>query len=143
MEVPPMAEFPAPDAARSAIEPVTLPTGAALAVYVLYGIAALVSIGSAGVPIAPLFGLIGFIGLIIAYVKRNDARGTWLESHFQWLIRTFWFGLLWAVLGWLLIVLLIGLLISPVIWIVTSLWILYRVIRGFLRFNQRQPMPGM
>jgi uncharacterized membrane protein len=136
-----MAEFPAPDATRSEVDASTLPTTAALAVYVLYGIAAAVSIASAGFAIAPLFGLIGFIGLIVAYVKRDEARGTWLESHFRWQIRTFWFALVWAVLGLVLIVLLIGLLISPAIWAVTSLWILYRVIRGFLRFNERQPMP--
>lgn len=136
-----MAEFPAPGATPSVVDAQNLPTGGAVAVYILYGIAGAVSLLSAGIPIAPLFGLIGFIGLVIAYVKRSDARGTWLESHFRWQVRTFWYALLWAAIGWVLIVLLIGLLISPAIWVLTSLWILYRVVRGFLRFNERQPMP--
>jgi uncharacterized membrane protein len=138
-----MAEFPTPDASRAVVATPALPTGAALAIYVLYGIAALASLFGHGLPIAPLFGVIGFIGVVIAYVKRDEARGTWLDSHFRWLIRTFWYGLLWAVVGWLLIALLVGLLISPVIWIAASLWILYRVIRGFLRFGKQEPMPVM
>ena len=138
-----MAEFPAPETARAVVATPALPTGAVLAVYVLYGIAALASLFGAGLPIAPLFGVIGFIGLVIAYVKRDEARGTWLDSHLRWLIRTFWYGLLWCLVGWLLIVMLIGLLISPVIWIAAALWILYRVIRGFLRFGKQEPMPVM
>ena len=138
-----MAEFPAPGAARPAIEASHLPTGSALAVYVLFGIAGLASLAGAGIPIAPLFGLIGFIGLVIAHVKRAEARGTWLESHFRWQVRTFWFALLWTAIGWLLVLLLVGLLLSPAIWVVTAVWILYRVVRGFLRFSAREPMPGM
>jgi uncharacterized membrane protein len=39
------------------------------------------------------------VAVVIDYVKRDEAKGTWLESHFSWQIRTFWWGLLWAVLG--------------------------------------------
>ena len=138
-----MAEFPAPETTRTVVAASDLPTGTALFVYALYGIAGVSSLVSAGLAIAPLFGLIGLIGLVIAYVKRDDARGTWLESHFQWQIRTFWFGLLWAVLGWVFMVTIVFFFIALAIWAVTSLWILYRVIRGFLRLNDRQPMPGM
>ena len=138
-----MAEFPAPDTARSAVGSADLPTTAALVVYALYGIAGVSSLVSAGLAIAPLFGLIGLIGLVIAYVKRDDARGTWLESHFQWQIRTFWFGLLWAAIGWAFMATLVLFFVALAIWGITALWILYRVIRGFLRFNDRQPMPGM
>jgi uncharacterized membrane protein len=138
-----MAEFPAPDTTRVAVDASNLPTGAALAVYALYGIAGVTALVSAGLAIAPLFGLIGFVGLVIAYVKRDDARGTWLESHFRWQIRTFWFALLWALVGWLFMVTLVLFFVAFGIWGLTSLWILYRVIRGFLRFNAREPMPGM
>jgi len=139
-----MAEFPAPETVRSAtVASADLPTGTALLVYVLYGVAGVSSLVSAGLAIAPLFGLIGLIGLVIAHLKRNDTRGTWLESHFQWQIRTFWFALLWAVLGWMFMVTIVFFFIALAIWAVTSLWILYRVIRGFLRLNDRQPMPGL
>jgi len=142
-----MAEFPAPETARSAVVSPDIPTGTALLIYALYGIAGVSALVSAGLAIAPLFGLIGFIGLVLAYVRRDDARGTWLESHFHWQIRTFWFALLWAGIGWVLAVPLaitiVGLVIPFAILGVTSLWILYRVIRGFLRLNDRQPMPGM
>ncbi len=138
-----MAEFSAPDATRSAIEPAHLPTGSALAVYVLYGIAGVTSLVSAGLAIAPLFGLIGFIGLVIAHVKRPEARGTWLESHFRWQQRTFWFALLWAAAGWLFMATVVLFFVAFAVWGLTALWIVYRVIRGFLRFNAREPMPGM
>jgi uncharacterized membrane protein len=141
MEVPTMAEFPVPDTSRPAVDPSNLPTGWALAVYVLYAIAAVTTLASAGIAQAPLLGLVGIIGLIIAHVKRDDARGSWLESHFRWLIRTFWFGLLWSVIGWVFAITVVLFMVALAIWGLVSLWILYRVIRGFLRFNAREPMP--
>ncbi len=138
-----MAEFPAPDTTNSAVGSPDVPTGTALLVYALYAVAGVSSLVSAGLAIAPLFGLIGLIGLVIAYVKRDDARGTWLASHFTWQIRTFWFALLWAAVGWAFMVTIVLFFVALAVWAVTSLWILYRVIRGFLRLNERQPMPGM
>ena len=62
----------------------------------------MVALVSSGLPVAaPLMGIVGIAGLIVAYVKRDDAAGTWVNSHFTWLIRTFWWSLLWSVLGWL------------------------------------------
>jgi uncharacterized membrane protein len=136
-----MAEFPAPQTAGSVSS--NPPVTAVLAVYVLYGFAGIVSLVSAGLSIAPLFGLIGILGVIVAHVKRDEARGTWVESHFRWQIRTFWFALLWAMIGWVLVLTVVGIVISFVIWGITALWILYRVIRGVLRFTNREPMPGM
>ena len=96
-----MAEFPAPQSGAAAGGP---PITAGLLAYALFGTAAVVGLLSSGFPIiAPLLGLIGIGGLIVAYVKRDDARGTWVASHFAWLIRTFWFSFLWAVIGWLLV----------------------------------------
>ena len=64
---------------------------ATVVVYALFGVAAVVAIASHGFPpIAPLGGIVGLIGIIMAYVKRGDATGTWLASHYRWLIRTFW-----------------------------------------------------
>lgn len=119
-----------------------------LVVYALFGVAAVVGLVSSGFPlVAPLVGLIGIIGLILAYVKRGDAAGTWLQSHYRWLIRTFWFSLLWGFIGGLVLVtlglILIGIPIAFCIWIATTIWVLYRLIRGYILFNESKPIPGM
>jgi len=121
---------------------------ATLIVYALFGAAAVVAIVSHGFPpIAPLGGIVGLIGIIMAYVKRGDAAGTWLASHYRWLIRTFWFSLLWGCIGAIIFVLLaivvIGIIIGAAIWIATALWVIYRIIRGYLLFNDSKPVPGM
>ena len=121
---------------------------ATLIVYALFGAAAVVAILSHGFPpIAPLGGIVGIIGIIMAYVKRGDAVGTWLASHYRWLIRTFWFSLLWGLVGGIIFVLLaivfIGIVIGAAIWIATALWVIYRIIRGYLLFKDSKPVPGM
>jgi uncharacterized membrane protein len=92
-----------------------------------------------------LFGWPSIIAVIINYVKRGDARGTWLESHFTWQIRTFWFALLWAVIiglvGGLLAIVLVGIAIWIIGLFVLGLWAVYRIARGWLRLSDRQPMP--
>jgi uncharacterized membrane protein len=88
-----------------------------------------------GFLIPPVF-LAAIIGVVINYVKRDDARGTFLESHFRWQIRTFWFGLLWMILGFLTWIILIGYVIHAVAWI----WIAYRVIKGWLDLTNHKPM---
>lgn len=139
-----MADFPPP---RTTIEAGSPPTTAVLAVYVLLGLAALTQIGSSGLATpAPLMTFIGIIAVIVAYVKRDEARGTWLESHVRWLIGTFWWSTLWAVIGWLVLILLaivlIGFALGPLIWAATAIWVLYRVIRGALYFKDQRPIPG-
>ena len=121
---------------------------ATLIVYALFGAAAVVAIVSHGFPpVAPLGGIVGLIGIIMAYVKRSDATGTWLASHYRWLIRTFWFSLLWGCIGAIIFVLLaivvIGIIIGAAIWIATALWVIYRIIRGYLLFKDSKPVPGM
>ena len=89
-----------------------------------------------------LTGWPSLIAVILNYVKRGDVRGTWLESHFRWQIRTFWFGLLWVGLCFLFIVLTFGLGII-VAWIplgIVGLWFIYRIARGWLRLLDRKPM---
>src|ERR1044071_8490058 len=83
-----------------------------LVVYALFAVAAIAGLVSAGLLSTPLLGLIGLIALIIAYVKRGEAAGTWLQSHYRWLIRTFWFSVLWNIVGWLAVVTLIGIPIA-------------------------------
>ncbi len=114
-----------------------------LLVYALFGVAAVAGLVSAGLLSTPLLGLIGLIGLILAYVKRGEAAGTWLQSHYRWLIRTFWFSVLWNIVGWLAVVTLIGIPIAIGIWIATTIWVMYRLIRGYVLFNDSKPVPGM
>ena len=140
-----MAEFPAPNTGAAAGEP---PISAGLLAYALFGAAAVVGLLSSGFHfIAPLLGLIGIAGLIVAYVKRDDARGTWVESHFRWLIRTFWFSFLWGIVGGLVLIvlgiILIGIPLALLIWAVASIWVIYRVIRGYLLFKDSKPIPGV
>ncbi|MFL6622538.1 MAG: DUF4870 family protein [Sulfurifustaceae bacterium] len=92
-----------------------------------------------------VYGLQGFgilfppafiAAVIINYVKLDDARGTLVESHFRWQIRTFWFGLLWGVLGGLTAIILVGF----VVLVADAIWIMYRVIKGWLDLLDRKPM---
>jgi uncharacterized membrane protein len=124
------------------------PVNAATLIYVLFAIAVVGTLLSSGlVAFAPLVCLAGIIGVIIAYVKRGDAQGTWVASHFTWLIRTFWWSLLWDVIGVLILVtlglILIGIPIAIAIFVATSIWGIYRLVRGFLLFKDSQPVPGM
>jgi uncharacterized membrane protein len=74
------------------------------------------------------------VGVVIDYVKRDDAIGTWLESHFRWQIRTFWWSLLWAVIGGVLLLVLIGWLVLAV----AGVWVLYRIVKGWLRLAEQR-----
>ena len=89
-----------------------------------------------------LTGWPSIIAVILNYVKRDEVRGTWLESHFRWQIRTFWFGLLWVALCALFVVatLGVGLLIAWAPLGVVGLWFIYRIARGWLRLMDRLPM---
>ena len=82
-------------------------------------------------------GITAIIGIVINYIKLEEVTGTWLESHFRWQMRTFWYGLLWAVIGIATLFILIGF----VILFANCIWIIYRVIKGWLYFNDNKPMP--
>jgi uncharacterized membrane protein len=81
-------------------------------------------------------GVTAIVGIIIDYVKQDDAAGTWLESHFRWQIRTFWFGLLWALIGAATFFLLIGIAVL----FANFCWIIYRIVKGWLNLNDNNPM---
>jgi uncharacterized membrane protein len=112
-------------------------------VYALHAFSILTGIvGAATVVGAFLTGWPSIIAVILNYLKRGQARGTWLESHFRWQIRTFWFGLLWVSLCWLFIIATLG-LGALVAWLplgITAVWFIYRVARGWLALNDRRPM---
>jgi uncharacterized membrane protein len=82
------------------------------------------------------FGVTAIVGLVINYIKRDEAVGTIYESHFDWQIRTFWWGLLWSVVGVILAFVLIGFAVLFVVLI----WAVYRVVKGFLKLNDNLPV---
>jgi uncharacterized membrane protein len=86
-------------------------------------------------------GLPSLAAVILNYVKRSATRGTVLESHFRWQIRTFWYALLWVVVGWMLFLTLVGIPLALVVWASLTCWVIYRVGRGWLALNDHQPMP--
>ncbi len=88
-----------------------------------------------------LTGWPSIIAVIINYVKRSEARETWLASHFSWQLRTFWFALLWLVVGAILFATVIGIPIAFTLWIATGIWVLYRLIRGWLALGSRKALP--
>jgi uncharacterized membrane protein len=112
-------------------------------VYLLHGLSLLMGIiGAATVVGAFIFGWPSIIAVILNYVKRSEVRGTWLESHFRWQIRTFWFGFLWGCLLFLLLVLTLGVGII-VLWPafgILAVWFIYRVVRGWGALQSGRPM---
>ncbi|BAN35891.1 hypothetical protein SCD_n02080 [Sulfuricella denitrificans skB26] len=99
-------------------------------------------ISSAFILTAFLTGWPSILAVILNYLKRDEARGTYLESHFRWQIRTFWFALLWVAIAWLLIITLFGIPFGIAVFIIAGLWVLYRIVRGWLRLMDRQAMPS-
>ena len=83
-----------------------------------------------------VFGVTCLVAIIINYVKRDDVAGTWLESHFRWQIRTFWFSLLWGVIGAALSLVVVGFAIL----FADLLWYIYRIVKGWIRLNDGKPM---
>lgn len=81
-------------------------------------------------------GFTGIVAIIVNYVKRDDTVGTIYESHFTWQIRTFWWSLLWFVVGVVLSFVLVGI---PIL-IADSIWVIYRIVKGFLNWNDGKPM---
>ena len=113
------------------------------AIYALHAFSLLTGIlGAATVVGAFLTGWPSIIALILNYVKRSDVRGTWLESHFRWQIRTFWFGLLWIFLCICFIVMTlgIGIIIAWLPMAIVGIWFVYRIARGWLALNDQRPM---
>src|SRR5688572_32656149 len=112
-------------------------------IYGLHALSLLTGIlGAATVVGAFLTGWPSIIAVILNYVKRSEVRGTWLESHFQWQIRTFWYGLLWVSLCVLFVVLTlgIGILIACLPIAIVGIWFVYRIVRGWMRLRDGRLM---
>jgi uncharacterized membrane protein len=83
-------------------------------------------------------GIAWIVAIVVNYVKLDDARGTWLESHFRWQIRTFWWGLLWGAIGALTALVLVGFAIL----FAAAVWIIYRIAKGWLSLAENKPLPA-
>jgi uncharacterized membrane protein len=97
--------------------------GPATAVYALYALSF-------------VFGLTAIIGVIIAHIKKNDAKGSWLQSHYIWQIRSFWWGFFWIVVGVVSSFIFIGYAVL----LATSIWFIYRIVKGWLRLSEDRPV---
>ena len=111
-------------------------------IYALHAFSALTGLASSVLVLtAFLTGWPSIIAVILNYAKRSEVRGTWLDSHFGWQIRTFWYALLWLVVGGMAFVSFIAIPVALVVWIVTGLWVLYRIARGWMTLSSEKPMP--
>lgn len=98
--------------------------------YVLHGLSVVFSLGA-----------FSWIPLIINYVKREDAAGTFVYSHHKWQIRSFWWYLFWMVMGGILFLTIIGVPFAMLIWAAAWIWKAYRLIKGFVDLADNKPMP--
>jgi uncharacterized membrane protein len=122
-------------------EPLPSVLAVAHLVYALHTFAIVVGIIGAATVIGSFVGSVpSLVAVILNYLKRGDVHGTRKASHYRWQIRTFWFALLWALIGWGLVFTLIGALVGVPILIVLTLWLIYRIGRGWLRLGARRPM---
>jgi len=110
--------------------------------YAMHGFSALMGmLGPAFIITAFLTGWPSIIAVILNYVKRADARGTYLDSHFRWQLRTFWFAVLWLVVMSVLVVTVIGIPIAIALGIGVGFWVLYRLIRGWMALAGGRALP--
>ena len=110
-------------------------------IYGLHAIAVFVGITSAATVAGGfVFGLPSLVAVLLNYLKSSDVNGTWLESHFRWQIRTFWFTFLWLMIYGLLIITIIGIPLAWILIALLGLWVGYRVIRGWLALFGERPL---
>lgn len=111
-------------------------------IYGLHGLTVLTGLMTpAFIVTAFVTGWPSIIAVILNYMKRSEVRGTFLESHFRWQIRTFWFALLWIVVALMLGLTFFGIPLALAVVGIAGLWVLYRILRGWTRLVSRQPMP--
>ena len=114
--------------------------------HIMYGLhAAAVVFGlltSATIVGAFVFSTPSIIAVVINYLTRGSVRGTWLDSHWAWQLRTFWFALLWGLVALLFAVTIIGVVVAIPVLAVAGLWVLYRIIRGWHALANGKAVPG-
>lgn len=115
-------------------------------IYGLHALAVLIGVTSAATVVgAFIFSLPSIVAVVLSYLKRGEAQGTFLQSHYRWLIRTFWFAVLWgliaAVVTVVLVVTIVGLLVAWLPILVVGVWLIYRVVRGWLALKGGKALP--
>lgn len=111
-------------------------------VYALHAFAVVTGVlGSATILGSFVASVPSIIAVVLNYLKRSQVRGTWLESHFRWQIRTFWFAVLWVGVTVLLVISVLGVPLALITVLVVGLWVFYRVARGWWNLAQRTMMP--
>ncbi|HEY8493838.1 MAG TPA: hypothetical protein VIN04_08090 [Myxococcota bacterium] len=135
-----MTQIPVAAGERGLEPPASALTVAKL-VYGLHGFAILVAIAGSPTVIGSFIGSVpSIIAVILNYAKRGDARGTWLESHYRWQIRTFWFAIVWVIVAAILVLTVVGIFFAAMIFFGLSVWIVYRIAKGWMRLLDRRPM---
>ena len=110
-------------------------------VYALHALSLLIGITTAATIVgAFVFGVPSIIAVIINYLKKAEAGGTFLESHFRWQIRTFWFSLLWCMIAAFLFITIIGIPLAFIVLFAAGAWAIYRIARGWLALRDGKPM---
>jgi uncharacterized membrane protein len=110
-------------------------------IYALHSLAVLIGVTTFHTIVGSFIGgLPSIVAVIMNYARRSATRGTYLESHFRWQIRTFWYAVLWALICGLAALTIIGLLLAVPGFIALAVWIIYRVVRGWLALKDARPM---
>ena len=110
-------------------------------VYGLHAVSVLIGASSIATVVgAFVFGIPSIIAVIINYAMQSEAKGTFLESHFRWQIRTFWFAALWALVAMMLFITIIGILVAWIVALGAGLWVIYRIARGWVALANREPI---
>jgi uncharacterized membrane protein len=114
-------------------------------IYALHALSVLIGLTTAATVVGSFVcGIPSIVAVIMNYARRSETRGTFLESHFRWQIRTFWFAALWALIIWAitlpLLIVLVGFPLFFIGFAALAIWIIYRVVRGWLALRDRRPM---
>ena len=111
-------------------------------IYALHALSVITGVATSATIVGSFVGGIpSIIAVILNYVKRGEVRGSWLDSHFSWQIRTFWYAAMCVVVAYLMFITIIGIPFFFVIVALAGLWVMYRVVRGWLALNDRRAMP--
>jgi uncharacterized membrane protein len=130
-----------PETTESRADPPPSLVSVTHAVYALHTLSILIGVTTAATVVgAFVFGVPSIIAVVINYLKRGQARGTFLETHFRWQIRTFWFAALWFVIGAMLFATVVGVPLALMVWFADGLWVMYRIARGWRALGKGKPM---
>ncbi|MFI4914241.1 MAG: DUF4870 family protein [Steroidobacterales bacterium] len=115
-------------------------------IYGLHALAVVLGlVGTGAIALRFACGLPSIVAVIMNYARREQVRGSWLESHFRWQIRTFWFAWLWILVTLIvsmpLVLVLVGIALAYLGLAAVGIWVIYRIIRGWLALREGQPMP--